>query len=101
MSDEHFTPEAVTESLRIDEPGVRSQQCPSCSVEVTMVPYDIGSGPEMSCGHCEWCWGADGQALKPLVLSVLDRRLVYDMMRGEIVASVRLDGETQSTVEDS
>ena len=31
-----------------------------------MVPYDIGSGPEMSCPTCEWCWGADGQDLKPL-----------------------------------
>lgn len=30
-----------------------------------MVPYDIGSGPEMSCSRCEWCWGADGQPLNP------------------------------------
>lgn len=44
----------------------RTQKCPSCGNEVTMVPYDIGSGPEMSCPSCEWCWGADGQPLKPL-----------------------------------
>lgn len=31
-----------------------------------MVPYDIGSGPEISCPACEWCWGADGQPLKPV-----------------------------------
>jgi len=43
----------------------RTQRCPCCGAEVTAEPYDIGSGPEMSCPHCEWCWGADGQPLKP------------------------------------
>lgn len=47
----------------------RSQNCPSCTNLVTMVPYDIGSGPEMSCPGCEWCWGADGQPLKPIAVS--------------------------------
>lgn len=44
----------------------RTQNCPNCGKQVTMRPYDIGSGPEMSCPDCEWCWGADGQPLKPL-----------------------------------
>lgn len=43
-----------------------TQNCPGCSRTVTMVPYDIGSGPEMSCPHCEWCWGANDQDLKPV-----------------------------------
>lgn len=46
----------------------RSQKCQSCGEMVTMVPYDIGSGPEMSCSGCEWCWGADGQSLKPVAI---------------------------------
>lgn len=33
---------------------------------VSMRPYDVGSGPEMACPSCEWCWGADGQPLNPL-----------------------------------
>jgi hypothetical protein len=32
---------------------------------VTVEPYDIGSGPEMSCPDCEWCWGANNQPLRP------------------------------------
>lgn len=40
-----------------------TQDCPCCHVPVTMVPYDIGSGPELSCSSCEWCWGANGQPL--------------------------------------
>lgn len=47
-----------------------SQTCPSCGNQVTMVPYDIGSGPEMACPNCEWCWGADGQSLKALPVPV-------------------------------
>lgn len=50
---------------------VRTSTCPSCGEQVTMVPYDIGSGPEMSCSSCEWCWGADGQDLKPLETPML------------------------------
>lgn len=46
--------------------GERTQHCPCCGRAVTMEPYDIGSGPEMSCAGCEWCWGADGQPLQPL-----------------------------------
>lgn len=43
----------------------RTQKCPGCAACVTMAPYDIGSGPEMACPHCECCWGADGQPLQP------------------------------------
>lgn len=46
--------------------GVVEQICPACGSLVTMEPYDVGSGPEMSCPACEWCWGADGQPLEPL-----------------------------------
>lgn len=41
--------------------------CPTCGVVEARTPYDIGSGRELACRHCEWCWGADGQALKPYV----------------------------------
>jgi ssDNA-binding Zn-finger/Zn-ribbon topoisomerase 1 len=40
--------------------------CPSCGDVASRRVYDIGSGPELSCATCEWCWGADGQDLKPL-----------------------------------
>lgn len=43
-----------------------SRSCPGCGARVSMVPYDIGSGPEMCCLTCECCWGADGQPLNPL-----------------------------------
>lgn len=39
--------------------------CPSCGEKAQGQPYDIGSGPELSCPNCEWCWGADGQDLNP------------------------------------
>lgn len=54
-----------------DRVRVRTQACPSCIQFVTMVPYDIGSGPEMICPYCQWCWGADGQDLKPLDMKVV------------------------------
>jgi len=40
--------------------------CPSCGASSTLEVYDIGSGPELSCPHCETCWGADGQPLNPV-----------------------------------
>jgi hypothetical protein len=40
--------------------------CPSCGAVATRSMYDIGSGPELACASCEWCWGAMGQDLKPL-----------------------------------
>lgn len=39
--------------------------CPSCGGKVAIEPYDIGSGPELSCPHCDHCWGAEGQPLLP------------------------------------
>jgi hypothetical protein len=48
--------------------GKVTKACPSCGFIVTMVPYDIGSGPEMSCPQCEMCWGANGQPLKQLAV---------------------------------
>ena len=43
--------------------------CPSCGDVATRTVYDIGSGPELSCPNCEWCWGALGQALKPITMA--------------------------------
>jgi hypothetical protein len=40
--------------------------CPCCGHVEARRPYDIGSGPELSCAQCEYCWGADGQPLKPV-----------------------------------
>lgn len=44
--------------------------CPSCGVVAVRETYDIGSGRELSCANCEWCWGADGQDLKPAVPTI-------------------------------
>ena len=49
--------------------------CPNCGLTARRETYDIGSGPELSCSNCEWCWGADGQNLRPLdVQAILGRR---------------------------
>lgn len=40
--------------------------CPNCSQVADRDTYDVGSGPELSCSTCEWCWGAEGQALQPI-----------------------------------
>lgn len=40
--------------------------CPVCGDVADRDTYDIGSGPELACATCEWCWGADGQPLQPL-----------------------------------
>lgn len=42
--------------------------CPCCGRVAARTTYDIGSGPELSCADCEWCWGADGQGLAPVTL---------------------------------
>lgn len=42
-----------------------TSNCPNCDKLATRETYDIGSGPELSCAECEWCWGADGQPLHP------------------------------------
>lgn len=55
-----------------------TQDCPCCGAEVTMKPYDIGSGPEMSCPSCERCWGANGQDLKPLDHAAIMEQLNRD-----------------------
>lgn len=47
--------------------GFLTTACPSCGLVATRHVYDIGSGPELSCANCEWCWGAEGQPLRPLM----------------------------------
>lgn len=49
--------------------------CPLCGQEGTRTAYDVGSGPELSCANCEWCWGANGQDLKPLTLADVAKAL--------------------------
>lgn len=53
-----------------DDLGVTSA-CPQCGDVATRTPYDIGSGRELACGSCEWCWGADGQRLLALPIPVM------------------------------
>ena len=43
-----------------------TSKCPACGAELEREAYDIGSGPELSCVECEWCWGANGQPLNPV-----------------------------------
>ena len=45
--------------------------CPTCGEVSERETYDIGSGPELSCASCEWCWGAEGQPLQPLDLKAV------------------------------
>ena len=45
--------------------------CPTCGTVAERETYDIGSGPELSCASCEWCWGAEGQDLQPLDLKTV------------------------------
>jgi hypothetical protein len=52
--------------------------CIACGHRFRMEPYDIGSGPEVSCPSCEWCWGAEGQDLKPLARPVGGLTLFFD-----------------------
>lgn len=44
---------------------VAYRDCPCCGQRNEGEPYDIGSGPELSCSSCETCWGAEGQNLNP------------------------------------
>lgn len=55
---------------------IRSK-CPACGLLATRMVYDIqnGSGPELSCIDCEWCWGADGQDLKPLDVQAIRKEM--------------------------
>jgi len=48
------------------EPTSVTSACPTCGTVAERMPYDIGSGAELSCSACEWCWGAEGQDLRPL-----------------------------------
>lgn len=50
--------------------------CPNCGSRERRETYDVGSGPELSCASCEWCWGALGQGLQPARLCDHCRDLV-------------------------
>ena len=52
--------------------------CPQCNNSFHAETYDIGSGPEVSCPSCEWCWGAQGQDLKPLARPTGGLTLFFD-----------------------
>jgi hypothetical protein len=47
--------------------------CPNCGRAEFRQTYDIGSGPELSCASCEWCWGAREQALSPIPIPIPER----------------------------
>lgn len=53
--------------------ATRTSGCPVCGLVAERVVYDVGSGPECSCDICEWCWGADGQSLRPLASELIPR----------------------------
>lgn len=51
-------------------------RCPTCGEDASdLEPYDIGSGPELSCINCQSCWGVHGQLLKPVDASILRRAM--------------------------
>jgi len=50
-----------------------ASKCPSCGTVAERTTYDVGSGPELSCASCEWCWGANGQDLQPLDLGMMQQ----------------------------
>jgi hypothetical protein len=57
--------------------------CPSCGEFRERETYDIGSGPELCCVACEWCWGAEGQDLIPYTADAeLLRSLLTDNQSG-------------------
>lgn len=47
--------------------------CPQCKKGAQRTAYDVGSGPELCCADCDWCWGANGQDLQPLTLGDVTR----------------------------
>lgn len=49
--------------------------CIGCGGTFRQRPYDIGSGPEVSCPHCETCFGAEGQSLMPLDINAINAEL--------------------------
>ena len=59
---------------KVEEPGWITSACPSCGLVTERELYDIGSGPELACADCEWCWGADGQPLKPVTFAFTEEQ---------------------------
>lgn len=57
--------------------------CPSCGDVAKRRIYDVGSGPELSCASCEWCWGAEGQPLQPIGYGAVVETLGFDPL-GEL-----------------
>ena len=71
--------------------------CPTCGEVATRDIYDIGSGPELCCASCEWCWGAEGQLLKPLAYADVVRQLGFDPMTSDVaLARAEAVSETES-----
>jgi predicted RNA-binding Zn-ribbon protein involved in translation (DUF1610 family) len=56
--------------------------CPNCGSVASRTAYDIGSGPELACATCEWCWGANGQPLKPLDIDAIRQEIKEARTRG-------------------
>lgn len=72
ITEERTPPHRTFIHIKTPKPGqildddTFTSECPTCGLETERTVYDIGSGPEVSCSNCEWCWGAAGQDLKPL-----------------------------------
>lgn len=63
----------VQEQSSIVEGSAVTSECPTCGLVDERTAYDIGSGPELSCANCEWCWGARGQDLKQMDVAEVRR----------------------------
>lgn len=62
----------------MDDRWTVESACPICGDIAVRQVYFIGSGPELSCATCEWCWGAEGQLLNPIPV---DLRGVPEVLR--------------------
>lgn len=67
--------------------------CPTCGVVAERTVYDIGSGPELACANCEWCWGAAGQDLKPLTYYEIVKALGFDPLNR--IAAQQIQAESR------
>lgn len=62
----------------LEERRTVKSKCPNCGQVAERDTYDIGSGPELACANCEWCWGAAGQDLKPLSYGEIVQAIGFD-----------------------
>lgn len=73
--------------------------CPTCGAEAERQAYDIGSGPELACANCEWCWGANGQDLKPPKISRASYLTIQAMHVGGADVFTALEAVASTAIE--